>query len=104
VRALQRGRPRDEQARHRDEHGQEPLHRAGEAPRRDRTVGLGAEAGVQRAASPAPPSGAGYRWVVLAVGTAAQTAFLSVFLGVAVIAPALRERYDLSLSGTGVII
>ena len=46
----------------------------------------------------------GYRWYVLAVGTFAQTAFSSVYLGVAVISPALRVRYDLSLSETGTIL
>jgi nitrate/nitrite transporter NarK len=59
---------------------------------------------MQGAAGAVLPTGERHRWFVLAVGTSAQTAFSSVFLGVAVIAPALRAHYHLSLSATGVII
>ena len=45
-----------------------------------------------------------YRWVVLAAGTAAQASFSAVLIGLPVLAPALRERYDLSLSGVGVAL
>jgi len=41
---------------------------------------------------------------VLAIGTGAQAAYSAVFLGVAVLAPALREHYSLSLAATGVLI
>lgn len=46
----------------------------------------------------------GYRWVVLAVGTAAQGATAAYFLGLAAITPALREHYGLSLAGVGILI
>jgi sugar phosphate permease len=39
---------------------------------------------------------------VLAAGTAAQASFSAVLIGVPVLAPALRERYDLSLSEVGI--
>ena len=45
-----------------------------------------------------------YRWVILTVGTVAQGAFSAVFFGIAVLAPALRERYDLSLTQVGVLL
>ncbi len=45
-----------------------------------------------------------YRWVILAVGTVAQGAFSAVFFGIAVLAPALRDRYDLSLTQVGVLL
>lgn len=45
-----------------------------------------------------------YRWVVLAIGTAAQMAFSAVYLGIAVLAPELQQRFDLSLAETGVLI
>jgi sugar phosphate permease len=45
-----------------------------------------------------------YRWVVLAAGTAAQASFSAVLIGLPVLAPALRERFDLSLSGVGVAL
>lgn len=45
-----------------------------------------------------------YRWVVLALGTGAQTAFSAVYLGVAVLAPELQDHFGLSLAATGILI
>jgi sugar phosphate permease len=45
-----------------------------------------------------------YRWVVLAVGTAAQGATAAYFLGLAAVTPALREHFGLSLAGVGAMI
>jgi sugar phosphate permease len=46
----------------------------------------------------------GYRWTILALGTAAQTAYSGVFLGIPILAPALRVEYDLTLPETGLVI
>jgi sugar phosphate permease len=46
----------------------------------------------------------GYRWTILALGTAAQTAYSGVFLGIPVLAPALRVEYDLTLPEVGLVI
>jgi sugar phosphate permease len=45
-----------------------------------------------------------YRWAVLAAGTAGQTGFSAVLLGLPVLAPALREEFGLSLSEVGVVL
>ncbi|HXY16956.1 MAG TPA: MFS transporter [Gaiellaceae bacterium] len=45
-----------------------------------------------------------YRWLVLAVGTAAQTSVSGVFLGIAVLAPQLRAQYHLSLGQIGILL
>ena len=45
-----------------------------------------------------------YRWVVLAVGTAAQAATATYFLGLAAVTPALRTYFDLDLAGVGLLI
>jgi MFS family permease len=45
-----------------------------------------------------------YRWVVLAVGTAAQAATATYFLGLAAVTPDLREHFGLSLTGAGTMI
>jgi sugar phosphate permease len=45
-----------------------------------------------------------YRWAVLAAGTAAQAAFAALLLGVPVLAPALRDEYDLDLGGVGIVL
>lgn len=45
-----------------------------------------------------------YRWTILALGTAAQTAYSAVFLGIPVLAPALQREYDLSLTEVGLAI
>jgi sugar phosphate permease len=45
-----------------------------------------------------------YRWAVLAAGTVAQAAFSTLSFAVAVLAPALREQYGLSLTEIGVVL
>jgi sugar phosphate permease len=45
-----------------------------------------------------------YRWAVLAAGTAAQASLSAVFVGLSVLAPSLREHYDLSLAEVGVVL
>src|SRR5262249_55247036 len=45
-----------------------------------------------------------YRFAVLGAGTFAQTTYSAIWFGVAVMAPALRSSYDLSLGQTGVLI
>ena len=42
--------------------------------------------------------------MVLGAGTAAQASYSAIWFGVSVIAPALRDRYGLSLAETGVLI
>ena len=49
-----------------------------------------------------PPSG--YRWVVLAAGTMAQAAFATLTVGLASLAPALREQYRLTLREVGFVM
>ena len=44
------------------------------------------------------------RWLVLTVGTVAQTSQAAVLFGLAVLAPQLRDRYDLSLTQVGVVL
>jgi len=46
----------------------------------------------------------GYRWVVLAVGTAAQASVAAAMFGVAVLAPELRAHVHLTLSQTGIVL
>ncbi|MCW2718826.1 MFS transporter [Pseudonocardia sp.] len=48
--------------------------------------------------------GNGYRWVVLGVGTFAQAATATYFLGIAAVTPALRDHFGLSLAGVGALI
>jgi len=45
-----------------------------------------------------------YRWVILAVGTAAQTSYAALFAGMSIIAPRLRDHYGLSLTQVGVVL
>jgi MFS family permease len=45
-----------------------------------------------------------YRWVVLGVGTFAQAATATYFLGLAAVTPALRDHFGLSLAGVGALI
>jgi len=45
-----------------------------------------------------------YRWLVLAAGTAAQTSFSAVLIGLPVLAPEVRNEYDLSLFGVGLAL
>lgn len=44
------------------------------------------------------------RWWVLAVGTFSQSSQAAVYGGIAVLAPALRDQYDLSLTEVGVML
>jgi sugar phosphate permease len=45
-----------------------------------------------------------YRWAVLASGTAAQASFSAITIGLAVLAPVLREELDLSLGEIGLLL
>jgi sugar phosphate permease len=45
-----------------------------------------------------------YRWLVLAAGTAAQTSFSAVIIGLPVLAPELRDAHELSLVQVGVVL
>jgi sugar phosphate permease len=45
-----------------------------------------------------------YRWVVLAVGSAAQAATASILLGLAPLAPLVRTEYDLALPQLGIVL
>jgi sugar phosphate permease len=45
-----------------------------------------------------------YRWAVLAAGTFAQTTYSAIWFGIAVMAPALRDRDHLSLAQTGLLL
>jgi sugar phosphate permease len=45
-----------------------------------------------------------YRWLVLAAGTAAQTSFSAVIIGLPVLAPQLRDTHGLSLVQVGVVL
>jgi sugar phosphate permease len=45
-----------------------------------------------------------YRWAVLAAGTAAATAGSALFIGPAVIAPAIRDEFDVSLARVGILL
>ena len=45
-----------------------------------------------------------YRWAVLAAGTAAQASFSTISFAIAVLAPELRDKYDLSLTEIGVVL
>jgi len=49
-------------------------------------------------------AGSRYRWVVLAVGTAAQATVAVALFSVAVLAPELRADFDLTLAQTGVVL
>lgn len=45
-----------------------------------------------------------YRWAVLAAGTAAQAGLAAAFIGVPVLAPALRDEFGLTLSEVGLAV
>ena len=45
-----------------------------------------------------------YRWTGLAAGTVAQACFSAITVGLAVLAPTLREEYGLSLGEVGVVL
>jgi MFS family permease len=51
----------------------------------------------------APPRSR-YRWTVLASGWAAQTAFASFVVGLPVLAPAIRDQYDVTLRQIGAFL
>ena len=46
----------------------------------------------------------GYRWAVLAAGTAAQASASAVGIGLPVLAPVLRDEYSLSVGEVGVVL
>src|SRR5205814_986377 len=45
-----------------------------------------------------------YRWLVLAAGTAAQTSYSAVLIGLPVLAPQIRHAYGLSLVEVGLVL
>jgi sugar phosphate permease len=44
-----------------------------------------------------------YRWTILSAGVFAQAAFSAILLGLPAIAPAIQDRYELSLTQVGVV-
>ncbi len=54
--------------------------------------------------SSTPAQSRSYRWTILAAGVVAQAAFSAILLGLPAIAPAIRDRYDLSLTEVGVVL
>jgi hypothetical protein len=52
--------------------------------------------------TPAPPRN--YRWTILGEGVFAQAAFSAILLGLPAIAPAIQDRYALSLTQVGVVL
>jgi sugar phosphate permease len=45
-----------------------------------------------------------YRWTILSAGVLAQAAFSAILLGLPAIAPAIQDRYELSLPQVGVVL
>jgi MFS family permease len=45
-----------------------------------------------------------YRWTILGAGVFAQAAFSAILLGLPAIAPAIQDRYALSLTQIGVVL
>jgi sugar phosphate permease len=45
-----------------------------------------------------------YRWTILSAGVVAQAAFSAILLGLPAIAPAIQERYGLTLTDVGVVL
>jgi sugar phosphate permease len=45
-----------------------------------------------------------YRWTILSAGVLAQAAFSAILLGLPAIAPAIQDRYELSLTQMGVVL
>jgi sugar phosphate permease len=45
-----------------------------------------------------------YRWTILSAGVLAQAAFSAILLGLPAIAPAIQDRYDLTLTQFGVVL
>jgi MFS family permease len=63
------------------------------------------DAGNARAGRPLAAGDASrYRWLVLVAGTAAQTSFSAVLVGLPVLPPVLRDEFDLSLFRVGVVL
>ena len=85
VRLRARARPRDARSLPRDEECDRLDRRAADQPLR----------AVARSR---------YRWAVLAAGTTAQASFSTVTFALAVLAPALRDEYELSLTEVGVVL
>ena len=52
--------------------------------------------------TPAPPRS--YRWTILSAGVLAQGAYSAILLGLPAIAPAIQDRYELSLPQVGVVL
>ena len=52
--------------------------------------------------TPAPPRN--YRWTILSAGVLAQGAYSAILLGLPAIAPAIQDRYELSLPQVGVVV
>ena len=52
--------------------------------------------------TPAQPRN--YRWTILGAGVFAQAAFSAILLGLPAIAPAIQDRYALSLTQVGVVL
>ncbi|MGZ4392446.1 MAG: MFS transporter, partial [Gaiellaceae bacterium] len=45
-----------------------------------------------------------YRWTILSAGVLAQGAYSAILLGLPAIAPAIQDRYELSLPQVGVVL
>ena len=45
-----------------------------------------------------------YRWTILSAGVFAQAAFSAILLGLPAIAPAIQDRYELTLTQVGVVL
>lgn len=73
------------------------------APTAARTLRDGPRAAA-RALRDGPRGGPGYRWVILAVGLAAQTAISGLRQGLPSLVPALRGEFALSLEQVGVVL
>jgi sugar phosphate permease len=54
--------------------------------------------------SSARTTGRRYRWTILSAGVLAQAAFSAILLGLPAIAPAIQDRYDLTLTQVGVML
>jgi sugar phosphate permease len=48
--------------------------------------------------------GTEYRWTILSAGVLAQAAFSAILLGLPAIAPAIQDRYELTLTEVGVVL
>ena len=50
------------------------------------------------------PTARRYRWTILSAGVLAQAAFSAILLGLPAIAPAIQDRYDLTLTQFGIVL